>query len=102
VRQRAADRPPFRTSILSTEAPVVDEEAFDPWGFFGNVIPLYTPENVRDVYFLLTYKQHGGSGMNWRPPDVDNLDLGEVQWYVDRLTDQRKKESEALKRARRK
>jgi len=57
---------------------------------------------VREIYFHLTYQQHGGSGLNWTPGDVDNLDLGELQWYLDRLTDQRRKEAAQIERANRK
>lgn len=57
---------------------------------------------MRRTISELTYKQHGGSGYNWRPADVWEMELGEIQWYLDNLAERRRKESEAIKRASRK
>jgi len=57
---------------------------------------------VRELYFQLTYKQHGGSGLNWTPADVDNCEVGEVLWQLDRLKKQREQEARAIEKAHRK
>jgi len=51
--------------------------------------------------FALCYHVHGGSGLNFRPADVYEMELNDVEWYVRRLTEQRDREGEALDKASR-
>lgn len=51
------------------------------------------------MVFQLCYIQHGGSGLGWEPSAVLDLPLGRATWYLDRLWQERKAESDAMKKA---
>lgn len=49
------------------------------------------------MYFAFGWKSHGGTGLGWSPRDIDQIDLGDLQWYLDRISDQRTAEAKAMK-----
>ncbi len=60
------------------------------------------PEDwLRERIFSLCYAVHGGSGLNFRPTDVEEMTLEDIDWYVRRLGKQREDEQRQLERAQR-
>jgi hypothetical protein len=57
-------------------------------------------EGLREVYFALAWTSYGGQGLGWSKKDIDELPLGDIQWYLDRVRDQRAAEAAALKKKR--
>lgn len=51
---------------------------------------------MRDIYFAFGWKSHGGQGLGWTPRDVDELPLNDLQWYLERIADQRRAEANAI------
>ena len=68
------------------------------WGY-RELIPETDKEGFREAVFELTYKQHGGSGMNFTLDEVLDLEVEEIEWYRERLEDQRTREAKAIKNA---
>lgn len=52
-----------------------------------------------DIRFALMWTQHGGSGLGLSYDQVNDLDVVEIAWLASRLLEQRRRESDALKRA---
>ena len=57
------------------------------------------PEAYREAIFQLCYHQHGGSGLSFTYASVMDMPLADLQWFLDRLDDERKKEASKLKSA---
>lgn len=58
------------------------------------------PEDwLRERVFALCYRVHGGSGLNFRPEDVKDMELADVEWYMARLSKQREAEADAMRKA---
>lgn len=53
--------------------------------------------DLRELEFCLLWFQHGGSGLNVSKADVEEMDLEEAEWWTDRIADERKRESAAIK-----
>jgi hypothetical protein len=66
-------------------------------GFFAPV----SADAFWDVVFHLTYTAHGGSGTNLTLADVLDLDWTRTLWWGEKLNEERRQESEAIKRATR-
>jgi len=54
---------------------------------------------VREAIFQLSWMQHGGSGLAWNRSEILELDLAELNWWLDRVDEQRGKEARAIERA---
>lgn len=54
---------------------------------------------VREWRHQLTYIQHGGSGYGFTLADVNEMQISEMLWYLDRLNEARKAEAEAIRAA---
>ena len=54
---------------------------------------------MREAIFQLCWIQHGGSGLGWSRSEVLDLDLSELEWWLERVSDQRGSEARALERA---
>ena len=54
---------------------------------------------VQEAVFQLTWIQHGGSGLCWSRADVLDLDVVELDWWLERVSDQRAKEARAIEQA---
>jgi uncharacterized protein (DUF305 family) len=54
-----------------------------------------------EIRFALMWIQHGGSGLGMSYDQVNDLDVMEIAWLVERMHEQRKIEVEAMKRANR-
>lgn len=52
--------------------------------------------------FELCYSQHGGSGLNFTRADIQDMDLGEIDHYLETLDTRRKREADAIKKASKK
>lgn len=48
------------------------------------------------------WTEHGGSGLGMPRSEVNDLDVAEIKWLIDRMRQQRHDEAEAIKRAGRK
>jgi len=63
-------------------------------------------EDFWESVFQLLYTQHGGSGLHLTLSEVMELEMNRMQWLLERLGEQRKKEAheieQAARRARRK
>jgi hypothetical protein len=53
------------------------------------------------VIFQLCWTQHGGSGLGWTRSEALELDLGELSWWLERISDQRAQEARAIEKASR-
>ena len=85
-------RSPFgRPGILLAE----DEEA-TPGEVFELIYPFFEEENIQEIYFAFGWMSNG-SGLGWPPSEVDKLNLDALQWYLDRITEQRNAEARAAK-----
>jgi hypothetical protein len=49
--------------------------------------------------FLLTWRQHGGSGLGITWGDALELELAERDWLVERMQKQRRREAQEIKKA---
>lgn len=54
---------------------------------------------MREAIFQLSWIQHGGSGLGWSRSDVLDLNLTELDWWLERISDQRGREARAIERA---
>jgi hypothetical protein len=45
--------------------------------------------------------QHGGSGLGWTRTEALELDLNELTWWLERISDQRVQEARAIEKASR-
>lgn len=54
---------------------------------------------MREAIFQLSWMQHGGSGLSWSRAEILELELAELDWWLDRVGDQRGKEARAIERA---
>jgi hypothetical protein len=45
---------------------------------------------------VLCLKQHGGSGYNFTRADVLDMDVDEIEWYIDELRRRRTEESNRI------
>ena len=54
---------------------------------------------MREAIFQLCWVQHGGSGLAWSRSEALELDLCELNWWLERVGDQRGKEARAIERA---
>ncbi len=62
------------------------------------LLPRFEVDEYREMIFSLLYVPHGGSGIpGLTLPALLELDLGTVEWLVDRLDEQRAKEAAALR-----
>lgn len=52
------------------------------------------------MYFAFGWLSYGGQGLGWPPSEVNQLPLDELQWYLERITDQRQYEASQIRRAR--
>ena len=58
-----------------------------------------TEEEVREAIFQLCWVQHGGSGLGWSRSEALELDMADLNWWLERVGDQRGKEARAIERA---
>lgn len=58
-----------------------------------------TEEEVREAIFQLCWVQHGGSGLGWSRREVLDLEVAELDWWLERVADQRGREARAIERA---
>lgn len=49
--------------------------------------------------FELMWIEHGGSGLNMRLADIEDLDIGDALELIQLMRQQKKKEADAIKRA---
>ncbi len=91
LRAHPKDPAPFRSELLLAEANGV--EGASTVGLF----PRIEREWLREVTFALTYKQHGGSGLNFSLSEVLDLDFGDMLWFLERLNEQRASEARAIR-----
>lgn len=49
--------------------------------------------------FALCWTQHGGSGLGWSRTEARELDLAELDWWLERVADQRAAEARAIEQA---
>lgn len=49
------------------------------------------------MLFQLCYTCHGGSGLNFTMADALELNWGKLQWWLDRLQEQRAREASAMR-----
>jgi hypothetical protein len=49
--------------------------------------------------FVLTWRQHGGSGLGLTWHDALDLDLTDRTWLVERIQKQRRREAQEIKKA---
>jgi len=54
---------------------------------------------VREAIFQLCWVQHGGSGLGWSRAEVLDLEVAELDWWLERVADQRGREARAIERA---
>lgn len=54
---------------------------------------------MREAIFQLSWVQHGGSGLAWSRAEILELDVAELDWWLDRVGEQRSKEARAIERA---
>jgi len=54
---------------------------------------------VREAIFQLSWVQHGGSGLGWSRTEILELDMADLNWWLERVGDQRGKEARAIERA---
>ena len=50
--------------------------------------------------FILTWGQHGGSGLSITWEDALSLEPSDRDWLVHRIAEQRRREAEAIRKAR--
>lgn len=55
---------------------------------------------MRSVAYL-TYKQYGGTGLNFTYSEAMELDVARLNWFCEWLSEQRDREARALKAAAR-
>jgi hypothetical protein len=58
---------------------------------------VFEEERLREAFFYLLYRQHGGSGLNLSYTEMLSMDLGEILWFLQRLAETRDDEARALK-----
>jgi hypothetical protein len=56
-------------------------------------------DEYREAMFQLCYTQHGGSGLGLTFGDVQEMPLADVRWYLERLGEARRQETDAIKSA---
>ena len=56
---------------------------------------------MREAIFQLCWTQHGGSGLGWSRAEALELDVAELEWFLERIDEQRGREAHALERAAR-
>jgi hypothetical protein len=49
--------------------------------------------------FMLTWCQHGGSGLGLTWSDALDLDLNDRNWLIERVLKQRRREAQEIKKA---
>ena len=54
---------------------------------------------MREAIFQLCWVQHGGCGLGWTRSEALDLDVAELDWWLDRVGEQRGKEARAIDRA---
>lgn len=54
---------------------------------------------MREAIFQLCWVQHGGSGLGWSRGEVLDLEVAELDWWLERVADQRGREARAIERA---
>ena len=54
---------------------------------------------MREAIFQLSWVQHGGSGLGWSRSEILELDMADLNWWLERVGDQRGKEARAIERA---
>lgn len=65
------------------------------------MFPPYEPNWFKKASAELCYQQHGGSGFSFNLRDVEQMDLDEIEFYLDWLDERRSDEAERIKRASR-
>lgn len=95
LSERNGRRAPFRERVFHADP---EEEKAGP---YGGLLPNLSEEDLREIKFQLAYIQHGGSGLNFAPSEIDELDFGEAQGWLERLEQERERESEAIRKASR-
>lgn len=61
--------------------------------------PVLFPEiDFKELAFRLVCQLHGGSGLGLSYNDVADMELAEIQWWLERLHEQREAEAEALRK----
>ena len=64
------------------------------------LFPPISKEWIREVKFTLAYIPLLGGGLNLQPSEVDELPLGDWEWYVETLFETREQETKAFNRGR--
>ena len=91
---RGAGRPaPFRARVLPADDP---EEP----GVAG-LLPELAADEFWEAVFQLLYTQHGGSGLGLTLAEVMELEMSRIQWLLERLGEQRRKEAREIEQAAR-
>jgi len=52
--------------------------------------------------FQMCWTQHGGSGLHWTRSEVLELEVNELKWFLDRISEERNREARAIERAMKK
>ena len=65
------------------------------------IFPAYRENYIKNIIFTLSYNVEG-SGLSWGLEEIQRMPLKDALYYVNRLTNQWRKENEARKRAARK
>lgn len=55
-------------------------------------------ETWREVVFGLSWRQHHGSGLTCDVSTAMDLEVSDALWLLDRITEQRKRESDAIRK----
>src|SRR5262245_45713171 len=95
--RRRADR---RTSVWSAGFLHAEPEDEGPHAL-GGLFPGLTEELWREAVFCLAWKSHGGSGLEISWSEVLDLKPAERDWLLKRVSDQRCREADAIRNARR-
>ena len=65
----------------------------------AGLFPFYEENWFLKATAELCYCQHGGSGFSFTRSDVERMDLGEIDFYLDWLDERRTDEANRIKQA---
>ena len=63
------------------------------------MFPVIDQQEVWEAMFALCWTQHGGSGLGWTRSEVLDMTIAEFRWFIERVSSQRAKEANALRKA---
>lgn len=88
---------PFRSDVLHAGEGPDGAEAGPQW-----LLPGIDLDGWRESLFALCWRQHGGSGLGVTLAEGLDLPVGDRDWLVERVGEQRSREARELERANRK